>query len=154
MNKFLEDYINKELGKPGTALDLGSGDNADVRGLKKKGWDCEGVDIRSGVDLEKLFVSENAPFDFVYSNYTIQKIKNKKQFIQTIVDNLKPNGHLFLHTFDKSDENGDSGLDRKVMVGLLTDNFTNINTRSFKVYDNEAGHEHWHMILEVTAQKK
>jgi len=154
MNKYLENFVDANYKKPGKALDLGSGNNVDVNGLKKQGWSCEGVDLNTGVDLEKPFRSKNAPFDLVYSNYTIQKIKNKKQFVENIIDNLRPNGFVFLHTFDKSDENGNSGLDRDVMVELLADNFTDIKTRVFKSFDNDPGHKHWHKILEVTAQKK
>ncbi len=154
MNKFLKNYVDEKFRKPGRALDLGSGDNTDVNGLRKIGWSCEGVDLKTGVDLEKPFHSKSTPFDLVYSNYTIQKIKNKNQFVKNIVNNLKPNGHLFLHTFDKSDKNSNSGLDQEVMAKLLADHFTNIKTRVFKVFDKEAGHKHWHMILEVTAQKK
>lgn len=154
MNKYLEKFADANFKKPGKALDLGAGGCVDVKGLKKKGWNCEGVDLKMGVNLEKPFYSANAPFDLVYSNYTIQKIKNKKQFIQNTVDNLKPDGYLFLHTFDKSDESGDSELDRDTMIELLGDNFTNLKTRVFRYYDNETDHKHWHKILEVTAQKK
>lgn len=154
MNKYLEKFVDDNFKKPGKALDLGAGDFVDVKGLRKKGWDCEGVDIRAGVNLEKPFHSEDAPFDLVYSNYTIQKIKNKKQFIQNIVDNLKSGGYMFLHTFDKSDESGNSQLDRDTMIELLGDNFTSIKTRVFRYYDNEKGHRHWHKILEVTGKKK
>lgn len=154
MNKFLKDYVSKIFKEPGKALDLGSGNNADVSGLKKQGWSCEGVDLNTGVNLEKPFYSKNAPFDLVYSNYTIQKIKNKKQFIINIVNNLKPNGRFFLHTFDKSDKNGDSRLDENAIIELLTNNFTDIKIRVFKIFDNDLGHKHWHKVLEVTAQKK
>ena len=154
MNKYLEKFVNDNYEKPGKALDLGAGDFGDVNGLKQRGWDCEGVDLNTGIDLEESFHSKKGPFDLVYSNYTIQKIKNKKQFVMNIFDNLKPNGYLFLHTFDKSNENGDSKLDRDAMIELLADNFTDIKTRVIESFDNEAGHKHWHKILEVTAQKK
>lgn len=154
MNKHLAEFVDRTFARPGKALDMGAGELRDVSGLEKKGWKCEGIDIKTGVDLEKPFLSSVAPFDLVYSNYVIHKISNKQQLIASAYNNLKPGGWLFLHTFDSSDKSSNSVLDKAAMTKLLKDKFSNIKTRVFDYYDNEEGHKHWHRILEVTAQKK
>ena len=154
MNQYLAKFIEEKFSNPGKALDLGAGDFDDVKELKERGWDCEGVDLKTGIDLEKPYRSAKAPFDLVYSNYVIQKIKNKKQFIQTIIDNLKSDGWMFLHIFDNSDKRGNSGLGEDIIADLLGNKFKNVKMRVFDYYDSEEKHNHWHKILEVTAQKK
>ena len=152
MNKYLENFINEKFKNPKKVLDLGAGNFKDIDTFKEKGWFGEGVDKKTGTDLNELYISKNKPFDLVYSNYVLHFLKNKQQLIDTAYQNLKTDGWLFLHTFDKSDEiiKGFSGKEIKSMLG----NFKNISTRVFGVYDNEPGHNHWHKILEVIAQKK
>lgn len=110
MNTYLKKFIEEKFKKPGKALDLGAGDFFDVACLKQLGWKCEGVDIKTGVNLEQYFLSKNHPFDLVFSNYVIHKIKNKEQFIKIVFDNLKKGGWFFIHTFDKKDKNSKSVL--------------------------------------------
>lgn len=154
MNIYLKNFINKKFIKPGKAIDLGAGDFFDVSYLKKIGWKCEGVDIKTDVNLENNYESKNKPFDLVYSNYVIQKLKNKEKLIQTIFDNLKNDGWFFIHTFDKTDKNSTSNLTQHYLQKLLSKwGFKNIKTRVFNFYDNEANHKHWHKILEATGQK-
>lgn len=154
MNTYLKKFIEEKFKKPGKALDLGAGDFFDIVCLKQLGWKCEGVDIKTGVNLEKYFLSKKYRFDLVFSNYVIHKIKNKEQFVKTLFDNLEEGGWFFIHTFDKEDKNS-----RSVLTGyglkkiLLKQGFKNIKTRVFGYYDNEEGHKHWHKILEATGKK-
>jgi len=135
-------------------LDLGAGDFFDVACLKQLGWKYEGVDIKTGVNLEKYYLSSKRPFDLVFSNYVIHKIKDKKQFIKTVFDNLKNDGWLFIHTFDKNDKNSKSILTSNDLQKILSEQgFKDIKTRVFSYYDNEEGHKHWHKILEATGKK-
>lgn len=154
MNIYLKDFVDEKFKKAGKALDLGAGNFFDVACLKQLGWKCEGVDIKSGVDLEKPYESENKPFDLVYSNYVLHKLKNKKQFIQTIYNNLKDGGWFFVHTFNQSDPNSKSKITSKLLKNFLEkQGFRNIKIELFSYYDNEKGHKHWHKILEATGQK-
>ena len=154
MNTYLKEFIRKKFNKPGKALDLGAGDFFDVACLKQLRWKCEGVDIKTGIDLEKTYRSKNKPFDLVYSNYVIHKLKNKEKFIQTIFDNLKKHGWFFIHTFDKNDKNSKSDLTQNYLKKILSNQgFKNIKTRVLSYYDNEEKHKHWHKILEATGQK-
>ena len=154
MNTYLKKFIEKKFDKPGTALDLGAGQFFDVACLKQLGWECEGVDIKMGIDLEKPYKSKNAPFDLVYSNYLLHKLENKEQFLQTIYNNLKKDGWCFIHSFDISDKSGKSKLSEDYMKKLLNQyDFKNNEVKVFSYYDNEEGHEHWHRILEVSGQK-
>lgn len=154
MNTYLKKFINEKFKKPGKALDLGAGDFFDVVCLKQSGWRCEGVDIKTGINLERYFMSKDKPFDLVYSNYVIHKLENKEHFIKTIFVNLKKGGWFFIHTFDKSDKNSKSNLTRNSLQKLLsTQEFKNIKTRVFSYYDDEEGHRHCHKILEATGQK-
>jgi len=154
MNTYLKKFINEKFKKPGKALDLGAGNFFDVARLEQLGWKCEGVDIKTGVDLEKNYEAKNKPFDLVYSNYVLHKIKNKKQLIQTIYDNLKNGGWFFIHTFDQSEKKNSSDLSRAGLQKLLTEQgFKNVKIKLFSYYDNEKNHKHWHKILEATGQK-
>ena len=154
MNTYLKNFISKKFKKPGKALDLGAGDFTDVVFLKNIDWECEGVDIKTGIDLEKIYKSKDKPFDLVFSNYVLHKIKNKKQLIQTIYDNLKNSGWFFIHTFDQSDSNSVSNISNDYLQKILTEQgFKNIRIKLFNYYDNEENHKHWHKILEATGQK-
>ncbi|MFA5932139.1 MAG: methyltransferase domain-containing protein [Candidatus Paceibacterota bacterium] len=154
MNTYLKKFIDGKFKKPGKALDLGAGDFFDVACLKQLGWKSEGVDIKMGINLEKTYESKNKPFDLVYSNYVLHKLKNKKQFIQTIFNNLKNEGWFFIHTFDQSDKNSKSNLSRIYLKKLLSEQgLKNIKIKLFSFYDNDEGHKHWHKILEATGQK-
>ena len=155
MNSYLEQFVSKIFKKPGSVLDLGAGKFFDVARMKQLGWQCEGVDINMGVDLEQPYLSKQAPFDLVFSNYVLHKLKNKKQLVETARDNLKSGGWLFLHTFDQSDKNSEAGLSKEFVEELLKESgFYNIQAKVFNFYDNDVGHNHWHKILEVTAQKR
>jgi cyclopropane fatty-acyl-phospholipid synthase-like methyltransferase len=135
-------------------LDLGAGDFFDVACLKQLGWKCEGVDIKTDVDLEKYFLSKEYPFDLVFSNYVIHKLNNEKQLIKTIFCNLKKDGWFFIHTFDKKDKNSKSTLTANDLQKILSkQGFKDIETRVFSYYDNEEEHKHWHKILEATGKK-
>ncbi|MFH1077988.1 MAG: methyltransferase domain-containing protein [Patescibacteria group bacterium] len=154
MNQYLRDFVETTFHAAGKALDLGAGDFGDVNGLRHLGWECDGVDLKDGVDLEKPYTSTNAPCDLVYSNYVLHKLQKRHQLIQTIFDNLKEDGWFFIHTFDTSDTNSTSDLSRDVLNGLLTEQgFKNIKIRLFDFFDDEEGHKHWHKILEAIGQK-
>lgn len=155
MNIYLNKFVHSTFKKPGKALDLGAGDFFDVACMKQLGWKCEGVDKNMGINLEEPYFSHYGPFDLVYSNYVLQKIKNKKQFLQSACQNLKKGGWLFLHTFDASDPNSSSEMTRKDVQRLVADaGFTNIKIHMFSFYDNDIGHKHWHKILEVVGEKE
>lgn len=154
MNAYLENFINEKFKKPGKALDLGAGKFYDVACLRYLGWKCEGVDKLTGVDLEKAYKPKKAPFDLVYSNYVLHKIKNKKLFIKTAHDNLKKGGWLFVHTLDKSDKSTRFGIDKKeIMNILISQGFTDIKSETFGFFDNDPRHKHWHRLLEISARK-
>jgi len=79
MNPELKHFVTKYFSEGGKALDLGCGDGVDLRGLEEMGWECDGVDIITGTNLNEVYLSPNAPYDLVYSNYVIQKLKNPNQ---------------------------------------------------------------------------
>jgi len=152
MNTYLEKFIDSKFKNPAKALDLGAGNFSDINDLKKSGWQGEGVDIKTGVDLEKLYLSKNRLLDLVYSNYVLQKLKNKNQLIKTAYVNLKSGGWFFMHTFDKTDTNGKSDITADLLKKLLEQqNFKNITASIFDFFDEE--HKHWHKILEASARK-
>ncbi len=154
MNIYLKKFIEINFETPGKALDLGSGDFSDVNYLKQKGWLCEGVDKNDGVDLEKLYISNMKPFDLVYSNYVLHFLRNKKQLISSAYENLKKRGWLFIHAFEKSDKHIKKGITKKEVQKMLRQfKFKNVSVRIFDYYDNEPKHNHWHRIIEISAQK-
>lgn len=154
MNICLEQFIADKFRRPGKALDLGAGKFFDVACLKQLGWVCSGVDKLTGTDLEKKYLSPKKPFDLVYSNYVIQKLKNPEQLVETAYNNLKSGGWIFLHTFDKTDKQSKSKLDKKQLAAMLKkQGFSGIEARVLDFYDNDPGHNHWHKILEIFAKK-
>lgn len=154
MNNSLKKFMELNFNRCGKALDLGAGDFFDVACLERLGWKCEGVDINTGINLEFAYLSKDKPFDLVFSNYLLHKLKNKRRLIQTAFDNLKKDGWFFLHTFDQSDLNAKSDITVDSIKRLLEElGFKNIVTKVFDYYDNDEGHKHWHKILEATAQK-
>ncbi|MEW6408413.1 MAG: methyltransferase domain-containing protein [Patescibacteria group bacterium] len=153
MNIYLEKFINNNFLNPGKVLDLGAGDFSDIKDLQTRGWICEGVDKKTGVDLEQIYISTNKPFDLVYSNYVLHFLKNKQSLIDTAYENLKKDGWLFLHVFHKNDENIKNGLTEEETRTMLK-KFKNISIKVFDFFDNEIGHNHWHKIMEVVTQKK
>lgn len=152
MNIFLKEFIDNKFKERGKALDLGAGNFVDVEALIEMGWDCEGVDIKNGVDLELPFKSSKAPFDLVFSNFLLHKIKNKDQFIKTVLDNLKKEGWLFVQSLDESDLIARSDLNVNEIKKLLESDFKNISIKIFDLYDET--HKHWHVVLEFFAQKR
>jgi len=154
MNAYLEQFIKEKFSKPGKALDLGAGKFFDVACLKKLGWQAFGVDLATGTDLEKPYLSSKKPFNLVYSNYVIHKLKNPEQLIKTAYQNLKNNGWVFIHAFDKSDKNSTSKISKKQLcTGLAKTGFVDIQCKLFNFYDNDPGHKHWHKILQASGRK-
>jgi len=154
MNIYLKKFIDEKFKNPDRALDLGAGDFFDVACLRQLGWKCDGVDLKSGVNLEKPYKQKNRNYNLVYSNYVIHKLKNKKNFIKTIYNNLKKDGWFFIHTFDQSDSGCDSKISASSLENILKkEGFKNIKLKIFSYYDNEDGHKHWHRILEAVGQK-
>lgn len=157
MNNSLKEFIKLTYNKQGKALDLGAGEFFDVACLNQLGWKCDGVDLNTGVDLELPFLSEKTPYDLVFSNYVIQKLKNKTVLIKTAFNNLKSGGWFFIHTFDITDETNKEKrqeISEPSIKKLLEDvGFKNVKIRVFSFYDNDTGHKHWHQILEAVAQK-
>lgn len=149
MNVYLKNYLS-DL-DPGKALDLGAGDFQDVKALQEMGWECRGVDLNMGVDLNEPYF-DKVKFDLVFSNYVLQKLDNKMQLIESAYNNLKGGGYFFLHTFHKSDKNSMSDIDEKSVKEMCeVVGFRDVKVRVFDYYDKE--HRHWHSILEVTAEK-
>jgi trans-aconitate methyltransferase len=154
MNIYLEKFVKETFPKQGKALDLGAGNFFDVASLRQMGWKSEGVDLKTGINLEKSFKSNKGPYDLVYSNYVVQKLINREQLFKTIHDKLKDGGWFFIHTFDASDKNSKSKLTSSLLKKELKKRgFTNIKTKVFSFYDNDFGHKHWHKILQATGKK-
>lgn len=154
INKFLQAFIDDKFNNiKGSYLDLGAGNMSDVEGLESQGWICEGVDIRTGVDLNEVFYSTKAPFDIVASNYVLHLLKNKDNIVKTAYKNLKNGGWFFFHVLDKEDLNTKNGIKKKEVKELFERYFDNISIKTINVYDNEPGHNHWHKLIEVTGRK-
>lgn len=153
MNVYLKEFVKKNFKTPGKALDLGAGDFFDVACMKHLGWDCTGVDLTTGVNLEKKFLSECAPFDLVYSNFVIHKLVNKQFLIESAYENLKPGGIFYLQTFCETDKQSKSPMSKKQLMSLLRLQFNKIKIGRHKIFDNDFGHKHWHHVYELIAEK-
>ena len=76
MNLQLLEYVKNNFKTPGKALDLGCGTGEDTKDLTRLDWVCDGVDLKTGTDLNFPYLSTQAPYDLVYSNYVIHKLKS------------------------------------------------------------------------------
>jgi len=152
MNKYLKQHV-KDL-KPGKALDLGAGEFKDVKKLIALGWLAKGVDLKIGIDLNKIYISESKPYDLVYSCFVLQFIKNKDTFIKNAYNNLKGGGSFYLLAMHKFDKQCTSDLTISSLNILLKNNkFKIISIRLFGHYDADPTHQHWHKLIEVIANK-
>ncbi len=155
MNPELKKYIKEEFGAVGRALDLGCGDGADLRGVKDLGWECDGVDLLTGTDLNEVYEAQNAPYDFVYSNYVIQKLTNPKALITTMEKNLKVGGKFFLHTFEATDKIARKTYSEESLMNLFAGTELKVEAcDKYQVWDDEPGHEHYHQILQISGVKE
>ena len=150
MNKYLKQFVKSKFRKPAKALDLGAGDFNDVNGLIDLGWNAYGVDLKTGVNLEKFYFSPQGPFDLICSHYVFQKIKNRENFVKTIYENLKEGGWVFIQALDKSDKYGNSNLTKEEIARLFRD-FSDVSIELKEIYDD--WHNHYHKVLEVIGQK-
>jgi len=153
MNFYLNEFIEEKFGdKKGKLLDLGAGDFGDVEHMKSKGWFCEGVDKNMGIDLNNIYLSDNAPFDIVCSNYVMHFLKNKEALVETAYKNLREGGWFFLHTFHKDDGNMKKSLTCVEVEKMLDKYFSNVSLKELNIYDDEPGHNHWHKVIQANAQ--
>jgi len=150
MNQYLEKFVKETFKKPGVALDFGCGKGYDVACLAWNGWKVKGVD--QPIDLSQPYVNHEQ-VDLVYSNYTLPFIKDKKQFAANIFNNLKPGGWLFVMTFSVNDKGFLNKGQTQKELKLLFSIFENIEVEPIKYYDNDFGHQHWHELIQLTAQK-
>lgn len=159
---YTQDHMNtrlyellKDMPRPGSALDLGAGDGADVRMLELMGWHCVGIDKKTGTNLNERYLSPDAPFDVVYSNFVMHKLKRPAVLLETAFANLRPGGTVFIQTFDESDPISSSTLTPAILERMaLETGFTEVKTDVFDLYDIEPGHGHTHRILEIVAVKR
>jgi hypothetical protein len=64
-----------------------------------------------------------------------------------LIDRFKTSD-TFLQTFDISDEWTRQGYDEEMLRKLFKGNeWNSLKTRKFKVFDDDEGHNHWHVIL-------
>lgn len=152
---FDQTKVAKKYLKPGAKiLDLGAGDFSDIKELEKFGYVCEGVDLKTGTDLNKLYVSNQAPFDMVMSNFVLHFLENQEQLIETAFKNLSNKGIFYFQDLEFQAITGKKYLTKKQSEDLIVKKgFKIISSESSKYFDDKEGHKHWHVILEVVATK-
>lgn len=152
LNPFLLKFINDNKLEPGKALDFGSGEGNDVQGLEKLGWSVVGLNLPEH-NLDGEIFKNKQKVDLIYSNYVLPFIKDKQTFVLSIYKNLKNGARVFLITFSKNDQGfKEYGTTEEELANLFI-KFKNIKIVNNRVWDDEPGHNHWHELLILTAQK-
>lgn len=135
-------------------MDLGAGDFSDVEMMKKLGWQCEGVDLSIGTNLEENYFSPGAPFDFVCSNHVLHFLKNKKTLVESAYNNLKVGGIFFFQDLERSDLTTDMYFSEREMKQLIKEvGFKIIESHKSSFFDDKPDHMHWHDIIEIVAER-
>lgn len=104
------------------------------------------------MDLDEPYLSPRAPFDVVYSNFVIHKLKQPAVLLETAFVNLRSGGTVFIQTFGESDPISSSTLTPALLKKLATET-GEVRTDVFDFYDEEPGHGHTHRVLELVAVK-
>ncbi|HRZ30384.1 MAG TPA: class I SAM-dependent methyltransferase [Candidatus Paceibacterota bacterium] len=155
MNPEFKKFIEDNFLVPSKALDLGAGSGGDVEGLKNLGWETEGVDLKTGTDLEEEYLSEKGPFDLVYSNYVLHYLKNKKALIKSAHDNLKTEGWFFFHDLIRSELTTEMYLSQEEIEEMIkAEGFEILESNIFSFFDDKPDHRHYHDVVEIHAKKK
>lgn len=154
MNPQLLEFVQNAFLKPGKALDLGCGDQTDMHGLEKIGWTCDGVDIKTGVDLNFLYLSDASPYDLVYTNFVIQKLEKPEVLVETIARNLDSGGKFFVQTFHPTDPYADIAFTEQELTQLLEASGLEVDEVAFFPFDEGAPDFHHHMVLQAFGKKR
>ena len=154
MEPVIEKILQKYFDRPARCLDLGAGDFEDVNNLREIGWFVEGVELKTGTDLNMAYRSEKAPFDFVMSNFVLHFLDNQEQLIKTAWDNLKEGGIFLFQDLEKQDITGSKYLAAEDAKRLISRNgFQILSSKKYDYFDDKEGHKHWHVIVEIVAKK-
>lgn len=112
------------------------------------------MDLKTGIDFEKPYLSKKSPYDLVYSNYVQHFLINKENIILSAYNNLKPGGWFFFHDIEYSHLTTKQYLTRKEMEKIIEKcGFKIIKSQQFDYFDKKTDHMHWHVIVEIRAQK-
>ena len=153
MNQQLLEFVQDNFSEPSRALDLGCGDGTDMRGLEKVGWACDGVDIKTGVDLNLPYLSGEAPYDLVYTNFVIQKLEKPEILAETIANNLSSSGKFFIQTFHTKDPYTGRPFSEQELAQLLSSSGLAAEKVTVFPFDEGAPDFHHHIILQVSGKK-
>ena len=152
MNQFLEKFVISKFKRPGVAMDFGCGKGYDVACMNSLGWEVEGFDLPED-DLNKPF-KRVVQLDLIYSNFVLPFIYKKEIFVDSIYNNLKNKGWVFLIIFSKEDKEFSKKGGTKEELTELFGKFEHVEIEEHDFYDNEDDHKHWHKLLVLTGQKK
>ena len=154
MNLQLLEYVKNNFSEPGKALDLGCGEGKDMRGLEKAGWACDGVDLKTGTDLNLPYLSKKAPYDLVYSNYVIHKLNRPKVLVATIKNNLVGGGRFFIQTFHNTDQYAHRAFSEEELAKILESEGLEVENIFSFPFDEGAPDFHHHIVLQATGRKR
>jgi len=153
MNPRLLSFVKGNFSQPACALDLGSGNDLDMKGLVDLGWQVQGVE-QPVLALKELYSADH-PMDLIYSNNVLQFINDKDSFVDTCLKNLKDNGYLFIQTFAKGDKiMKNKTFSERELELLFRDKFRDVKIEKLTVDDDDflIG-PHQHEIFLLTAKK-
>ncbi|MDA9982375.1 class I SAM-dependent methyltransferase, partial [Gammaproteobacteria bacterium] len=111
--EMISDYVVKNLGGKGKALEIGCAEGQFVASLRGRGWDAHGIDPnerhitigRAELNLDTInpgfYNVQSYPpgsFDLILSVHVIEHVVDVQQFIKDMFFHLKPGGTILIYT--------------------------------------------------------
>ena len=142
--------------KPGTALDLGTGQGRNAVFLARQGWDVTGLDIsqvgldaakenaaKAGVRIQTV-KADYSSFEFGVEQWDLIVMEfawapvSEPEFVAKVEQSLRPGGIVLFEHFINTSKNSYAPMIRALEPGALKDYFPGLEILSYEEQDHKA----------------
>ena len=164
----LVEYMNKEMIRPGKALDICCGAGTNTIYLAQKGFEVNGIDIsKTALKIAKekaqkqnvnvsfsiqSFVNlafKDELFDFIFDMGCFHHVvpKDRETFIKGTYRTLKNNGTLMLTAFSQKNGSAWNHFTKTQLTELFSDHFSITNIRHLSSIEGDGYTRHFYTLL-------